>query len=679
MTLVGNMTTIRPLRRSKTIAVSDFQSARRFDDQENKENSPTEDMKTRTPGPSCQALRHAVSSLTRLDDFNLVKIGCGFFAEVFKVTHKMSGQVMVLKMNSNYCNRMSMLREVQLMNRLAHPNILRFLGVCVHEGQLHALTEYMDRGGLNEVLADKTLELPWTTKIKLALDIASGMKYLHSRSVFHRDLTSRNVLLCGDEGNLAAVVADFGLAAKIPDPLDKENCLPIVGSPYWMAPEVLHNKWYNEKADIFSFGIILCEIIARIDADPEVLPRTSNFGLDYVAFSGLIDYCPLDFLRLAFTCCHMDPLRRPTFAEIVISIEQILRNLEDDSLKENRNGGYKRPGHKRSLSEDNILQLSGEELIDPGDFLNTPTPQAELGEAMSKDDQFYSPALSNPFVGFQQFLERKILGTPKGKQSFGFELPSPSNAFTPPCSPCTPDPYTGRHRHRSGPQSQSLPSSPVLLRKAAERLHQESIHGSASRRHSMAPSKFMFSQRTRSKSTVFPEVLAYRLQTELAGSVEKELSSQSEVYDGDVETNSDFTGTNKSSVHRPKRKLYTNDQPSVGSPFYRGGSGDGLEHRCEMGGSGDACNTSVNNWNNGLLGSNHDLRDYVSSISSTESFMSVDSVTPVSPVSDTSYPDFFAAKKENVNRYSRSSSEDSMENVRQGGRERHRRVMETKL
>ncbi|OWF43556.1 dual specificity testis-specific protein kinase 1-like [Mizuhopecten yessoensis] len=675
MTLDGNMTTIRPLRRSKTIAVSDFQSARRFEDQENKENISSDEMKTRTPGSSCQALRHAVSSLNRLDDFNLERIGCGFFAEVFKVKHKTTGQVMVLKMNINKCNRMSMLREVQLMNRLSHPNILRFLGVCVHEGQLHALTEFMERGGLNEVLADKTLELPWTMKIKIALDISNGMKYLHSRGVFHRDLTSRNVLVCGDEGNLNAVVADFGLAAKIPDPLDKDNCLPIVGSPYWIAPEVLQNKWYDEKADLFSYGIILCEVIARIDAEPEILPRTQNFGLDYVAFSELLDYCPLDFLRLAFTCCHMDPLRRPVFAEIVISNEQLLRNLEEDCMIGNGNGGFKRPGHKRSMSEDNILQLSGEEVIDPGDFLTSLTPQVVLGEAMSKDDQFYSPALSNPFVGFQQFLERKILGTPSGKQSFGFELPSPSNAFTPPCSPCTPDPYSGRHRNKSGPQSQSLPSSPVLLRKAAERLHQESIHGSASRRHSMAPSKFTFNQR--SKSTVFPEVLAYRLQTELAGSLEKGLASQSEICDNDVDN--DYRGTNRSSPQRPRRKLYTSRQLSVDSPFY--GPGDSGEHRFELGGGGDACNVTVNSWNNGLLGSNHDLRDYVSSISSTESFMSIDesSVTPVSPVSEGSYQDIFSSKKEKVNRCSRSSSEDSMENVRQGGRERQRRVMETKL
>lgn len=79
--------------------------------------------------------------------------------------------------------------------------------------------------------------------------------------------------------------------------------MPTVGSAYWMSPECLKGQWYDEKSDIFSYGIVLCEMIARIEADPDILPRTDNFGLDYLAFSELCGPCPPHFLKLAFSCC----------------------------------------------------------------------------------------------------------------------------------------------------------------------------------------------------------------------------------------------------------------------------------------------------------------------------------------------------------------------------------------
>ncbi|KAK7803183.1 hypothetical protein U0070_005730 [Myodes glareolus] len=209
-----------------------------------------------------------------------------------------------------------------------------------------SVLQYINSGNLEQLLASN-LYLPWTARVKLAYDIAVGLSYLHFKGVFHRDLTSKNCLIKRDENGYSAVVADFGLAEKIPDASLGSEKLAVVGSPFWMAPEVLRDEPYNEKvslkisrpdypvaqADVFSYGIILCEIIARIQADPDYLPRTENFGLDYDAFQHMVGDCPSEFLQLTFNCCNMDPKLRPSFEEIGKTLEEIMSRLREEELE----------------------------------------------------------------------------------------------------------------------------------------------------------------------------------------------------------------------------------------------------------------------------------------------------------------------------------------------------------
>ncbi|KAJ8000819.1 hypothetical protein DPEC_G00184350 [Dallia pectoralis] len=407
---------------------------------------------------SYRALRSAVSSLARIDDFCCEKIGSGFFSEVFKVQHRITGQVMALKMNTLASNKANMLREVQLMNRLCHPNILGFLGVCVHEGQLHALTEYINGGNLEQLL-ESDQYLSWSVRMGLSQDIARGLQYLHSKGIFHRDLTSKNCLVRCENGLFTAVVGDFGLAEKIPDYSDgrEKQPLAVVGSPYWMAPEVLRGEIYDEKVDVFAYGIILCEIIARIEADPDFLPRTEDFGLDVNAFENLVGDCPTPFLNLAVLCCNMDSRRRPSFSEIVVLLDGMER-IEDESEKADTPGDY--------LSSETVSVI-----VSPYKRRSSPCHPADQRLSRSQSDMLPpatptpgTPVRVNPF-SLRQDLNGgriKLYDTPsKSVISLTFTLPQQPD-------PCCSPPLRGNPNARRSPRRcQSLPCTPELGRTLA--------------------------------------------------------------------------------------------------------------------------------------------------------------------------------------------------------------------
>ncbi|NXG82681.1 TESK1 kinase, partial [Stercorarius parasiticus] len=398
-----------------------------------------------------------------------------------QVRHRQSGQIMVLKMNKLTSNRGNMLREVQLMNRLSHPNILRFMGVCVHQGQLHALTEYINGGNLEQLL-DSPVPLSWSTRVKLALDIARGLRYLHSKGIFHRDLTSKNCLVRCEAVGYTAVVGDFGLAEKIPtysEGSEKEP-LAVVGSPYWMAPEVLRGEIYNEKADVFAYGIILCEIIARVPADPDYLPRTEDFGLDIATFRTMVEIdCPATFLQLAFHCCSMEPTSRPSFLEITQCLEGVLQHqpelwVADDPFLcpcpgvAGRATGRAEQSPLRELGTQHLqpdqrLSRSQSDVFPPKSpaLLRPPEP---YGGARTKEA---SPRV-NPFSQREDLKGGKIklFDTPsKSVISLTFDLPPPAPLQL--STPVTPEPTVEVQCDFSAPTAtprkcHSLPASPEL-------------------------------------------------------------------------------------------------------------------------------------------------------------------------------------------------------------------------
>uniref|UniRef100_A0A8C6L1U0 non-specific serine/threonine protein kinase n=1 Tax=Nothobranchius furzeri TaxID=105023 RepID=A0A8C6L1U0_NOTFU len=258
-------------------------------------------------------------------------LGKGCFGQAVKVTHQETGEVMVMKelIRFDEETQSTFLKEVKVMRCLDHPNVLKFIGLFYKDKRIHFVSEYIQGGTLRETIIK--MDFPWRVRVGYAKDIAAGMAYLHSMNVIHRDLNSYNCLV---RENQSVVVADFGLARLVMEERnqsktsslersargslselrrpDRRKRYTVVGNPYWMAPEMIHGKSYDERVDIFSFGIMTCEIIGRVSADPDYLPRTNDFGLNVESFlqQYLSAECPSAFLPMASACCNMDADKR---------------------------------------------------------------------------------------------------------------------------------------------------------------------------------------------------------------------------------------------------------------------------------------------------------------------------------------------------------------------------------
>uniref|UniRef100_A0A671WTV4 LIM domain kinase 2 n=1 Tax=Sparus aurata TaxID=8175 RepID=A0A671WTV4_SPAAU len=288
-------------------------------------NSPKETpFITRDIGRS-ESLRSASSCSHRIfrpcDLIHGEILGKGFFGQAIKVTHKATGEVMVMKelIRCDEETQKTFLKEVKVMRSLDHPHVLRFIGVLYKDKRLNLITEFIEGGTLKDFIRD-TDPFPWEQRVSFAKSIASGMAYLHSMSIIHRDLNSHNCLVKLDN---TVVVADFGLSRLIvedkvkPPPekpsnkkrtfrrVDRKKRYTVVGNPYWMAPEMLN-------------GCVLGSIIGKVYADPECLPRTLDFGLNVGKFveKFLPEDCPPAFFPLTVACCDLTPDNRPPFQKL---------------------------------------------------------------------------------------------------------------------------------------------------------------------------------------------------------------------------------------------------------------------------------------------------------------------------------------------------------------------------
>ncbi|RHY29512.1 hypothetical protein DYB32_005088 [Aphanomyces invadans] len=247
---------------------------------------------------------------------------------------------------NNHAAMESFMLEIKLMSKLDHPNIVRFVGVAwTTLVQLKMLTEYMPRGNVRMLLQDvkkNGRSLPWVvssatrdmpSRLRIAANVAEALVYLHLNDppIIHRDLKSSNVLLSED---FEAKLTDFGTSRELSD---EHTMTAEIGTLAWIAPEIMLGGHYTERADIYSFGVILNELdlcdLPYSNVTDARGAAISHTRLGVLVAQGKVapqfsPQCPPWVQQMGGECLRFDPTQRPTAMQVAYRLRRAIADAK---------------------------------------------------------------------------------------------------------------------------------------------------------------------------------------------------------------------------------------------------------------------------------------------------------------------------------------------------------------
>lgn len=257
------------------------------------------------------------------------EIGSGVSAIVYSGVYVPTGEAVAIKKlkfkKLSGQKLQAFQRELGILATAVHPAILRFIG-ATDTAPFSIVTEWMPGGSLyHDIHQNHRLDL--TDQTIALFDIARGMRFLHSRSIIHRDLKTLNVLI--DKDNRAKI-CDFGFSKQVEESGENKVMTMNIGTPHWMAPELLNVNasdqnagQYNSKVDVYAYAIVMWEVLTH-DLPYRGLEATQIIGqvLMNDARPAIPRNAPQPFVQLMQKCWARDPFDRPSFAEIVRTFRQ---------------------------------------------------------------------------------------------------------------------------------------------------------------------------------------------------------------------------------------------------------------------------------------------------------------------------------------------------------------------
>lgn len=290
-------------------------------------------------------IRYSYSQIKKITGCFTNKLGEGGFGQVFKGKLRSGKLVAVKLLTKSKADGQDFINEVATIGRIHHVNVVQLIGFCV-EGSKQALVyDFMVNGSLDKlVFSTESIHLSWQKMFEIALGVARGIEYLHrgcEMQILHFDIKPHNILL--DE-NFNPKVSDFGLAKL--NSMDESNVSLTAarGTMGYMAPELFFKSLggISYKADVYSFGMMLMEIVGRrknvnalADHSSQIyfpswiydrFDKGENIELGEVTESE--NKIVRKMVIVAFWCIHMNPTNRPSMNKVLEMLESAAEPLE---------------------------------------------------------------------------------------------------------------------------------------------------------------------------------------------------------------------------------------------------------------------------------------------------------------------------------------------------------------